>query len=365
MALAAVLTLILAVVALAVAVTWGGRSALFGLATGAAAGAFALARDRLPGLAAAVGALGLAAVAVPIAAAAELPREPGPAMILALSVLVGSAIRRRSAVWAIALTIAYAVIVVGSDLLAPAASSDAITWLAVLGWLGAVAAGLSLRLVDLRRRFALDQVRREERVALARELHDVAAHHLTGIVVQAQAAQIVARTRPAEVADALAEIESAAGDALTATRRVVGVLRDSGDAAPITSQPESLAELVRRFPGPAVDLRTPPGLETGTAGPPELAATVYRVVQESLTNVARHAPAARRVSVAVSAADGLVTVLVSDDGPPGPPSTGDGHGLLGMRERVEALGGTLDAGPGPDGGWIVRAVLPGPSRGAA
>ncbi|MCP2321591.1 signal transduction histidine kinase [Hamadaea flava] len=365
-ALAATFAVVLAGVALAVSITWGGRAALFDISAGAATAVFALVRDRLPGSAAALGALGVAAIAVPIASAAELPREPGPAMILALSVLVGSAIRRLSTGWGVGLTIGYAVIVVGSHLLAPASSSDVITAFATAGWFGAVAAGLLLRLVDLRRRFAAERVRRDERVALARELHDVAAHHLTGIVVQAQAARIVARTRPAEVTGALDQIETAAAEALTATRRVVGVLRDSGDAPPTTPQPESLADLVRRFPGPAVDLRTPPGFASGADWPPELAATVYRIVQESLTNVARHAPSARHVTVGLAESPGVVTVEVADDGDPrrpGSSSTGDGHGLLGMRERVEALGGTLDAGPGPRG-WLVRAVLPG-SGGAA
>ncbi|NUR71012.1 MAG: sensor histidine kinase [Hamadaea sp.] len=387
--LAGALAATAALVALAVTVSWGGRAALFGLVTGLVTGMFALLRDRLPGAYAAVAGLAVAAVATPIASAFELPREPGPASILALSVLVGAAIRRQPVVWGGLVTAAYAVIVVGSHLLAPATSSGTVTGFAVLGWLGAVTTGLSLRLVDLRRRYSADQVRRDERLALARELHDVAAHHLTGIVVQTQAARIVARTRPAEVADALAEIETAAAEALTATRRVVGVLRDSGDAPPTTPQPEGLADLVRRFPGPPVDLRTPPEYASGAAWPPELATTVYRIVQESLTNVARHAPGARQVSVTVeSPVDGVLTVRVADDGPAtssglssgvlssgvmssgvmssGVMSSGSSHGLLGMRERVSALGGTLTAGPAPGGGWVVSASLPAPgARGSS
>jgi signal transduction histidine kinase len=89
---------------------------------------------------------------------------------------------------------------------------------------------------------------------------------------------------------------------------------------------------------------------------------VHRVVQESLTNVARHATHASSVSVALSEAEGAVTFLVADDGEAGPPGVHSGYGIAGMRERVEALGGTLSAGPRPGGGWQVHGTLPLPGR---
>jgi signal transduction histidine kinase len=192
------------------------------------------------------------------------------------------------------------------------------------------------------------------------------AGHITGMVVQAQAAQIVARRGPAEagrVAESLAGIETAGSEALTSLRRVVGMLRDDDDAPPVAPGPESLGDLVGRFEGrgPEVRLQLP---DDGPAWPPEVTTAVYRVVQESLTNITRHAPQARRVTVEVrSDPDGL-TVEVSDDAPhtraldTGSLDAGGGYGLIGMRERVVSLGGTLRAGPRPGSGWSVVATLP-------
>jgi signal transduction histidine kinase len=197
-------------------------------------------------------------------------------------------------------------------------------------------------------------------VAAREELHDAAAHHITGIVVQAQAARITARKHPETLDDALAGIESAGADALTSMRRVIGLLRDGDDAGGLTPGPEQLTDLVERFAGrgPAVRLRLP----DSPAWPPEVTTTVYRVVQEALTNITRHAPGACEVTVAVAADRQVITVEVTDDAPPGAPrfhNTG-GYGLVGMRERVEALGGTLNAGPGSRTGWSVLATLPAP-----
>jgi signal transduction histidine kinase len=330
--------------AAALAASWGGRYWLFDCAAGAVAGGIALARRRHR-LWAAVAGLTLAAVAILVARSAGLPAEPGPAMALALSVLVGSAIRTL-----------------------PARSSGigvgAVPGLNAMGWLAALTGGLCLRLLAARRRAVAERVRRDERLELARELHDVVAHHITGIVVQAQAAQIVARRHPERAGAALAGIESAGSDALAAMRRVVGLLRDADDAAPTSANPEQLGDLVRRFEGhgPAVRLRLPDGDDTST-WPPEVTSTVHRVVRESLTNVARHAPHARSVTVTVARDRSAVTVEVVDDAPPGGTRYPHraGYGLIGMRERLEALGGTLRAGPCPDAGWAVRASVPVPA----
>jgi signal transduction histidine kinase len=143
---------------------------------------------------------------------------------------------------------------------------------------------------------------------------------------------------------------------------VVGLLRYADDGAATTPGPEQLTELVRRFDGrgPAVRLRLP---ADELPMPPEVTSTVYRIVQESLTNVARHARHARSAIVSVAQDQESVTVEITDDAPPGParhPHRG-GYGLVGMRERVEALGGTLHVGPRPGIGWSVRATLPVPA----
>jgi signal transduction histidine kinase len=229
------------------------------------------------------------------------------------------------------------------------------------GWLAGLAIGLGTRGLAVRRRIMAGTVRRHERLQLARELHDVVAHHVTGIVLQAQAAQVLARKQPERLTGSLSGIENAGSDALAATRRLVGLLRGAGDPVPLGS--ERLSDLVERFDGPPVRLRLP-GDEDTSAWPPEVTSTVYRVVQESLTNISRHAPNARSVHIDVTRDHDAVAVEVVDDAPhvPARHHRRGGYGLLGMRERLEALGGTLYAGPRPRAGWSVRATLPLPAR---
>jgi signal transduction histidine kinase len=189
---------------------------------------------------------------------------------------------------------------------------------------------------------------------------------VAGIVVQAQAARLVAAKRPETLDGMLTGIESAGNDALAAMRRVVSLLRDPGDAAGLAPGPEQLSDLAGRFAGhgPAVRLRLPDADQP--PWPPEVAAAVYRIVQEALTNVALHARDAATVAIVVDGDQSGVRVEVTDDGQARPPApawfAAGGHGLVGMRERVEALGGTLHAGPGPGGGWAVRAAVPLPAR---
>ncbi len=334
----------------------------FGLIAGAVVCGLALVRHRATAWAVAAGLL-VGAGSVLVSRLADLPGEPGPGMALGLAVLVGSGVRTLPVRSAVLVASGGFVVSLGSWLIAwfaPRAALPAETQSNVLSWLAAVTVGVSLRWIDTGRREAVERVRRAERLDLARELHDVVAHHVTGIVLQAQAARLVAGSRPDRLDESLAGIETAGSEALTAMRRVVGLLRDAEDAPPGSPGPEGLRELVNRFAtvGPPVRLDLPDG---EPAGPPELTSTVYRVVRESLTNVARHAPHAGSVTVHVGQDGQGVTVAVADDAVPARVNRHrrGGYGLVGMRERVEALGGTLDAGPATSGpGWSVRATLP-------
>ena len=345
--------------------SWGEGYWPPGFVAGALVCALAVLRRRNRLWTAAAG-LAVAAGAVVVAWFAGLPSEPGPAAALGLSVLVGSAVRTLRPRQAAAVAAAGLVVAVGSLVSSPHALADglpAVTVLNVVAWAAGCGAGLGLRLRHVQRGAAVEQVRRDERLELARELHDVVAHHITGVVLEAQAARIALRTRPEALDESLAGIETASTDALAAMRRVVGLLRDTEDAAPALSGPEQLGELVDRFArhGPPVRLSLPePAV---LAWPPEVTSTVHRVVQESLTNIARHAAHARSVTVDVSQGTRSVTVEVADDAaaPPVRHHRG-GYGLVGLRERVEALDGTLAAGPRQGGGWSVRATLPSDTR---
>jgi signal transduction histidine kinase len=339
----------------------------FELAVGAAVCALALFRGRNRVLACAAGlaVCGAACVACDVA---RLPSQPGFAAALGLLVLGAAGVRVAAPLPAALVAVAGTAVLVAGRFTLRGEYIVALSFLGVLAWGGALAVGAWMRLLDIRRRLVIDTARRGERMELARELHDVVAHHVAGIVVQAQAARIVAAKRPETMEETLAGIESAGNDALAAMRRVVSLLRDPGDAGGVTPSPEQLSDLVSRFAdrGPAVQLRL-----AGSGGPSwplEVTATVYRIVQEALTNVILHAPDAASVTVTVEEASSGVTVEVTDDAPrrglSGSPlfAPGGGHGLTGMRERAEALGGTLSAGPGPDGGWTVAAKLPLPAR---
>jgi signal transduction histidine kinase len=285
---------------------------------------------------------------------------------LGLAIVVIAVLRACELRPALMLTGAAAIAIVGSPVLrVPENAASAFALLAALGWGGAVAVGLVLREIDTRRRAALDDVRSAERMELARELHDVVAHHVTGIVVAAQAAAVVARTSPDDVDRALAAIETAGTDALSAMRSMVGVLRgqDTEGARTPGAELREVATLVQRFDPDQllVKLTTDPGLEHAVL-PAGVAATGYRVVQEALTNVRRHAPEAATVEVDVRIREGALLVTVRNDGvplvPSGPRGGASGFGLAGMAERVTALDGRLAAGPTAPGVWTVSAWLP-------
>ncbi|GAA4488175.1 histidine kinase [Actinoallomurus oryzae] len=304
-------------------------------------------------------------VAEPVAEVWNLRGEPGIAASLALFVLVGSAVRVLPARSATAVAAGGAAVAVGTM-----SGHSAVAGVLGLGWGAAFGAGLWLRLLDARRRAVIEAVRRNERLELARELHDSAAHHITGVVLQAQGARIAARKHTETLDTALAGIESAGNEALTSMRQVIGLLRNGDDAGGRAPAPERLTDLIDRFAGAEFgrrnghDLKVRLHLPDGPpdpAWPPEATTTINRVVTEALVNIRRHASGARQATVTVTHDERVITVEIIDDAPPaGSPRFhyGSGYGLVGMRERVEALGGTLVAGPGAEVGWSVRATLP-------
>lgn len=302
---------------------------------------------------------------------------PIPSVICgyALAVRLG----RRAAIWAGLLVAPVVVVLILTYSVHP-----------VLGWdtaknLGLVALPLTLGVAAHERRAHLaalldraesaertreeEALRRvgEERLRIARDVHDVVAHAMVAINVQAGVGAHLLDRDPAQARATLRDIKRVSGEALTDLRSMLGVLR-AGDepgtddgAAPVRPV-QGLAEIddLRDGLGSAgvdLDVRIDPAIATL---PASVGATGYRIVQEALTNVMRHAgPTSARVRVARS--DDGVLIEVEDDGIATPAAlvgSGAGHGLRGMRERATAIGGSLDAGPRPHGGWLVSARLP-------
>ncbi|TDC03007.1 sensor histidine kinase [Actinomadura bangladeshensis] len=207
----------------------------------------------------------------------------------------------------------------------------------------------------------LEHTARGERARIARELHDVVAHHISMISVQAETARLAVPGMPAEGAERLLAIGDTARTALTEMRRLLGVLREDAGAEPARRpQPglQQLLDLVDESRGSgAAGVRLIVRGDVAALDPGlELAA--YRIAQEALTNARRHAAGAA-VDVELDYAPDVLRVTVRDNGPgPGPGPGAAGHGLLGMRERAAAVGGDLRAGPGPVGGFLVEATLP-------
>jgi len=218
----------------------------------------------------------------------------------------------------------------------------------------AFALGVAMRYRAIARQREVQQVRTLERGELARELHDIVAHHVSAIAIQAQAGRAVAATDPASAVETLAVIEAEASRTLYEMRTMVRVLRD-GEAAEFAPQRgiSDLDELTRMSPvvqvhrdGDLADLPQPVDV------------AVYRICQESVTNAIRHSLNATTVTVAVTGDVDVVRLRVHDDGEAARPGAGVGYGLLGMAERAKLLGGACQAGPDPAGGWTVEATLP-------
>jgi signal transduction histidine kinase len=237
----------------------------------------------------------------------------------------------------------------------------------VAAWLlGAYVRTRRQLVAELRQRAAdsADRAAAEERARVARELHDVLAHSLGVVVVQAEAAEEALARRPEVAAESLRSIQRTGREALVEVRRLVGVLREDEAAREPARGAAAVPELVQRLSsaGLPVELDVQ-GSVDGLPTAPDLA--VYRIVQESLTNVIKHAGASR-ARVVIARRPDLVSVDVTDDGSGAEAVRSDladhagdgaGNGLRGMRERVTALGGTFSAGPGTAGGFAVHAEL--------
>ena len=207
-----------------------------------------------------------------------------------------------------------------------------------------------------------EHMARGERARIARELHDVVAHHISMIAVQAETARLTTPGLPAAGAERFTEIGDTARAGLTEMRRLLGVLREDADATIADRHPQpglpQLTELIdtaREASGTGTRLIVSGAVAEFDPGV-ELAA--YRIVQEALTNARRHAPGAA-VDVELCYGDDVLRLRIRDNGPgPGQAAAGAGHGLLGMRERALAVGGSLRTGIAPGGGFCVEAVLP-------
>jgi signal transduction histidine kinase len=281
---------------------------------------------------------------------------PSLAALFALALLAARVARIEAAATALCVVMVAALGVAAEAVRPGVGGVELVLLLCEVAFAAAVSVGLYLRWSDWRRDAAESAVRADERLEIARELHDMVGHYVTGIVVQAQAARHVAEHQPAAAAEALARIETAGAEAMLAMRRMVGGLRDDAPTAPGSTW-EDLDALIATAvaDGSPVHATIDPWVRLHAT---QLAPSVHRIATESLTNVRRHGREVTRVDVAVARRGDQLVVSVHDDGQPSPPAGHDTYGIVGMRERTHSLGGTLFAGPAPSGGWLVLAELP-------
>ena len=322
------------------------------------------------------------AVAVVVSAAFVLHKLAGidtynfwPSIVAGLVVAYTAAAHLRPRLAALALACLYTAVAVSS-----LRGLSGLVWGAiVIG--GAALAGFALRdrrrhvsqLAELARQLELarDENARVavvgERARIARELHDVVAHSVSVMVVQAGAAEEILAAAPDRAAEPLRSVQDTGRQALVELRRLLGVLRTDGTEAALVPQPGldqvgALAAQVREA-GVAVDLHVD-GERDGVPAGVDLAA--YRIVQEALTNVLKHA-SATHAAVRIGYRRDVIELEILDDGRGAPanghPVSSTGHGLIGMRERASLYGGVIEARPRPEGGFAVRARLPVTSAG--
>ena len=302
----------------------------------------------------------LASIVITAIAFAITPdREPGsPALLFAVyavSVYDSSRARLWVAVASIALVVGGAALLFLSDFetarkLLPAGVTSLVAWVA-----GDYIRSRRRFVADLvsRHRQEREQAAEQERLRIARELHDVVAHNVSAMAIQAGAARVTGSVDK----EALASIEQSARDTLAELNRLLGVLRKTGDA-PLTPQP-TLADADTLLK-PARDAGLRATLKTigePRALPAAVELSAYRIVQEAVTNVLKHANASR-VEVTVDYRPEAIMLAISDNGAGSDQNESSGHGLIGMRERVELFGGDLTTGSSSLGGFTVRATLP-------
>lgn len=305
----------------------------------------------------------LASLAMTLLGATLIPgRGIGGAESLALLLLMLFAVRHWDAApgrW-VAIALGAAIASIGLRFFIDNTSIFAGTVMLSMAMSTVIGFGAYLRSLDKLRRETQEEVRRAERMELAREMHDFVAHHVTGMVVLAQAAQVT-DTDPRK---AFADIEEAGLAALSSMRRMVKMLRaeDAGAGVNPLGDLSQIEDLVERFSREGTDATCFISPDLAGKVEPEIAATAHRIVRESLTNIRKHANDARQVRVVVAAAGSQgLEVSVRDNGRAARKrlvETGGGMGLLGLGERVEAVGGQLRAEPRPEGGWEVVAWLP-------
>ncbi|MCL3861321.1 histidine kinase [Actinotalea sp. K2] len=309
----------------------------------------------------------LAAAFTVYAVAASRPARTAWITLMAVVLTLGVAVT----IWENPLDTSGSVMVGQEEQFTPDARLAAVTSLVIVV-LAAIAIGISVRnrrlhvadLVERANALARDRdqqtrlARAAERTRIAREMHDVVAHSLSVMIALADGAGAALERAPDRSRAALDELSETGRSALADMRRVLGVLHEPD--APLGPQPGSpdLEELIERFRTAGLPVRS---TVVGDPLPDDagLQLATYRLIQESLTNVLRHAPGAGSVEVRVSTVPGQVEIDVTDSGAslPVPDAGGAGHGLIGMRERAAVYGGTVDAGP-HDHGWRMHAVLP-------
>ncbi|MEU7828616.1 MULTISPECIES: sensor histidine kinase [unclassified Nonomuraea] len=327
----------------------------------------------------------LPALAVVLGASAaatflDITRDPYVSTALAAYVVaLAEPVRRASAALVLTLVVSAAAVITGEAVMTPSGPWSEAAGTAALVWLVIGAAWAAGRVVRQRRARAARQERRlaeealsEERLRIARELHDIVSHSLSVIVVKAAVANHVAEERPQETRDAVQTIEQTGREALAEMRRALGVLRgetagqhagepSSAKMAPLPGL-DDLPALIQRAEQAGVRTKLRTQLAVHLPAGPALA--IYRIVQEALTNVVKHAGTGTHCLVTITVdSRGDAHIEVVDDGA-GNAVVSDGaelkggHGLVGMRERVMMYGGTLAVGPRPGGGFAVSARLP-------
>jgi signal transduction histidine kinase len=284
------------------------------------------------------------------------------------SVSFGLISDRRQAVAGWSAVIAAAAVV---DYQTTAAFSDFFwtTLILTLAWFFGVALGtrteqareLSIRVeaAERDRTLAAERATTEERSRIARELHDVVAHSVSVMVVQASGVRRLLKEDQEREREALVSVEQIGRQALTEMRRMLGVMR-TGEEQPAALAPQPGLQHLDRLIAQVEEAGLPVTLHIEGERPdlsPGVDLSAYRIVQEGLTNALKHAKGAH-ADVVIRYIDGLVQLEISDDGVGTPNGTPGGHGLVGMRERVAVYGGTLEAGPRDGGGFVLRAELP-------